>query len=126
MEEIMNRQNLRPQLVIVALALAASFAAVPAFAQRNPNDGGAFADPVVTKPSGAQSKTKTSAAKTSAAKTSAVKPAAAQLGRNVNDGGALVEPSAGIQGTTKPSSTASTDAAPARPGRNPNDGGAIQ
>jgi hypothetical protein len=83
LEEIMKRQNLRPQIAIAALALAASIAAVPAFAQRSPNDGGAFPEPTVAQPSVVRSKRKTSAPK----------PAAPQIGRNVNDGGTPVEPS---------------------------------
>jgi hypothetical protein len=113
----MNRQNLRPQIAIAALTLAVSVAAVPAFAQRNPNDGGAAPQPAVLQPSGVKSKTKTS---------SAPKPAAPQVGRNVNDGGTPAEASVAQPSPTKSSNTASASSAPARPGRNPNDGGSIQ
>jgi hypothetical protein len=116
MEEIMNRQNLRPQIGVAALVLAASIASVPAFAQKNPNDGGSFSEPSGVQPSGVQPKIKTSAAK----------PASPQVGRNVNDGGTPAEPSVAQPRATAVSNTTSANSAPPRPGRNPNDGGSIQ
>src|ERR1700688_3845572 len=95
----------------VALALGATLYSLPAFAQRNPNDGGTVA---VTP--GAKLDSPASTAK----------PTTPYFGRGADDGGTGPQPT-GVQADAGKSQKKSVGQKPAAPqlGRNPNDGGMV-
>ncbi len=114
----MSKQNVRTKMTVslAALALGATLASIPAFAQtpgRNANDGGS-----VSAPGGGQS----SGTKPLYNSVSQQKPTTPSYGRNANDGGMVNEPSGG-----QPAGATSTpQQKPSAPSRNPNDGGVVQ
>jgi hypothetical protein len=110
LEEVMTKQNLRPQIAIAAAAfvLGAALAPASALAQaRNPNDGGQ-----VSVPAGAKLDGGSKAASTGTS-----------YGRNANDGGTGPQPTQISAATPKPSKPAAP--APVHLGRAVDDGGPI-
>jgi hypothetical protein len=97
-----------------ALVLGATFCSVPAFAQRNANDGGQVTVAPGAKPAAPAAKS-----------TTATTP---YYGRGANDGGTGPQPT-GAQASAESSQSKSSGqkpATPPAPGRNPNDGGTVQ
>jgi hypothetical protein len=109
----MKRQIVRSHLVAAVFAVAATVAAVPAFAQRAPNDGGIPPEPPAT---ALHSQSSSAPATTTP-----------YYGRAANDGGTGPQPTA-AQLKAAEQSQNKTDGQPAAPthlGRAANDGGSI-